>query len=108
MMEVQPLADVVGEIGTVTGKTIEVTLTNELIHLLSDQLYHSAIKAVEELVVNSFDAGATECRVYVPLPSRQDDRFIAVYDDGAGMDFDGLKHLWRVGRSNKRDGAVER
>ncbi|MCB1466716.1 MAG: ATP-binding protein [Rhizobiaceae bacterium] len=94
------LADIVPDLPS--DSSIEVTLTNELIHLLSDQLYHSPAKAIEELVVNSFDAGASECHIYVPPPSEVDNRFVVVFDNGEGMDLDGLRDLWRVGRSSKR------
>ncbi|MEF9976966.1 MAG: ATP-binding protein [Thermomonas sp.] len=81
---------------------VAVRLSNELVHLLSDQLYQSPSKAIEELVVNSYDASATICRVFAPTPSSQDSQFIAVYDDGDGMDLQGLVNLWTVGVSNKK------
>lgn len=91
-----------------TKEPVQVALTNELVHLLSDQLYQSPLKAVEELVVNAYDAGATECRLYVPLPSDVDKDFIIAFDDGIGMDRDGLTNLWQIGRSNKRDEEIQR
>ena len=81
---------------------VEVRLSNELVHLLSDQLYQSPSKAIEELVVNSYDANAPSCLVYAPTPSSQDSQFIAVFDDGDGMDLNGLVTLWTVGVSNKK------
>jgi hypothetical protein len=87
--------------------TLEVALSNELVHLLSDQLYQSPLKAIEELVVNSYDADAKECRVYVPDPDDGFRRFVIVYDDGIGMDSTGLKDLWHIGRSNKRSAEIE-
>lgn len=85
---------------------LPVALSNELVHLLSEQLYHSPLKAIEELVVNSFDADAPECRVFVPSPSDTDHPFIVVYDNGTGMDYQGLGNLWQIGRSNKRDAEI--
>src|SRR5258708_5576023 len=97
----QALADLGESAGTLT-----VTLSNELVQLLSEQLYQSPLKAIEELVVNSWDADATECRVFVPEPSDQTHRFVAVYDNGTGMDSAGLANLWHVGRSNKREADI--
>ena len=45
-------------------KEVTVKLSNELVRLLSDQLYQSPLKAIEELVVNSYDAGAAVCRLF--------------------------------------------
>lgn len=90
------------------AEAVEVHLSNEVVQLLSEQLYRSPLKAIEELVVNSFDANATECRVFVPSPTDQERKFIAVYDNGIGMDYDGLVNLWQIGRSNKRSEEVEK
>jgi hypothetical protein len=87
---------------------VEVSLSNELVQLLSEQLYQSPLKAVEELVVNAYDADASECRLYVPAPSDQDAGFVVVFDDGIGMDYKGLVDLWQIGRSNKRNEEIER
>jgi hypothetical protein len=92
--------------------SLTVRLSRELITLLSEQLYSSASKAIEELVVNSFDADAQNCWVVVPSASPGTDvaelPVIAVLDDGVGMDEAGLADLWRVGVSTKRDDVVER
>jgi len=90
------------------GEPVQVALTNELVQLLSDQLYQSPLKAIEELVVNAYDADATECRIYVPSPTDQDKDFIVVFDDGIGMDQQGLVDLWQIGRSNKREEEIQR
>jgi len=77
-------------------------LSPELIGLLSEQLYRSPSKAIEELVINAFDAEADEARIFVAEPG--DKRpFIAVYDDGVGMSYEGLADLWKVGRPKPRD-----
>lgn len=95
-------AESIPSIGESFGE-LDVALSHELIALLSDQLYQSPTKAIEELVVNSYDAEATECRLYVPASSDPDDKFIVVYDNGNGMDYDGLVNLWHIGSSKKRD-----
>lgn len=99
-------ADLLDKLGQTTDK-VQVTLSNELVHLLSDQLYQSPSKAIEELVVNAYDADATECRIFVPEVD-QTQKFIVVYDNGTGMDREGLQNLWHIGRSNKRNEEIER
>ena len=99
------IADKLTNLGNYVDK-LEVTLSNEIVQLLSEQLYRSPLKAIEELVVNAYDADATECRIFVPLPSDNANRFIVVFDNGIGMDYDGLVNLWQIGRSNKRTDEV--
>lgn len=88
---------------------LKVALSHELVTLLSEQLYQSPMKAIEELVVNSFDADATICRLVVPssLDSTSSDP-ILVYDNGIGMDKAGLEDLWHIGHSQKRSEQIER
>jgi len=81
-----------------------VRLSARLLTLLSSQLYRSPLKAIEELVVNSYDALAKECRVAIDV-SDSANSYVAVFDDGIGMNDDGLRQLWEVGRSKKRDSA---
>ena len=98
----QTLSDALSSLGEETGSSVTVRLSNEIVTLLSSQLYQSPLKAIEELVVNSYDAGASECRVFVPNPG-DDLRLVLVYDDGTGMDAAGLSNLWLIARSNKRE-----
>ena len=84
-------------------KELRVRLSYELVQLLSEQLYQSPLKAIEELVVNAYDADAKVCAVQIPDPERS---WIAVYDDGVGMDVAGMEELWHIGRSNKRSDAI--
>ncbi|CAJ4358235.1 HSP90 family protein [Burkholderia pseudomallei] len=98
---------VIGLTGGGATREGSVVLTNELVGLLSSQLYRTPIKAVEELVVNSFDADAAECHLAVPSPDTfvpgSAGGFVAVLDDGLGMDDKGLIALWEIGKSRKRD-----
>ncbi|MCA1832551.1 MAG: ATP-binding protein, partial [Actinobacteria bacterium] len=88
---------------------LEVRLSRELVSLLSEQLYTSPLKAIEELVVNAFDADAAICRVRLPeVLEAAANEPILVYDDGIGMDVAGLEDLWHIGHSSKRDAAIER
>jgi hypothetical protein len=90
------------------GAPLTVSLSNDLVRLLSDQLYQSPLKAVEELVVNAYDADANLCRVFVPTPSDFENDFIIVFDNGAGMDYNGLVDLWHIGGSKKRIDEIEK
>lgn len=84
---------------------VDVLLTSELVHLLSEQLYQSPYKAIEELLVNAWDADANHCKIYVPTDSGP--RLVAIFDDGSGMDHAGLQNLWRIGRGTKERGERE-
>ena len=95
-------SDVVNSLGHAAGDALPVVLSPEIIGLLSDQLYRSPSKAIEELVVNGYDAEATEVRIHVPT-SPTSNSFMAVYDDGIGMNYEGLADLWTVGRRKVRD-----
>ena len=82
--------------------TIEVRLSYRIVELFSEGLYASPNKAVEELVANSFDAGAQKVHVLLSANLHDQDAAIVVIDDGEGMDRDGLKQHWMIGVSNKR------
>jgi histidine kinase/DNA gyrase B/HSP90-like ATPase len=91
---------------------VEVKISTELVHLLSDQLYQSPLKALEELVINSYDAGAKICRLFVPSASQISEKsefhFISVFDTGTGLTDEGMVDLWHIGRSNKRTEEIEK
>jgi hypothetical protein len=82
--------------------TIDVRLSYRIIELFSEGLYQSPNKAVEELVANSFDAGAQRVLVMLSPNLHEQGATIAVIDDGRGMDVEGLKEHWLIGISNKR------
>lgn len=88
--------------GSKTGD-IEVRLSYKIVELFSEGLYASPNKAVEELVANSFDAGAQQVGVFLSPHLHDQGSTIAVVDDGEGMDAEGLKRHWLIGISNKRD-----
>ena len=74
----------------------------QIIEHFSEHLYDSPNKAVEELVANSFDAFATEVRVFTPgeyTTSR-----VIVWDNGDSMDVQGLQQLWWIAKSPKSEG----
>lgn len=92
------------------SESATVELSNELVPLLSEQLYRSPIKAIEELVVNSYDAKARICKLFVPDSSEQASEegrhFVVVFDDGDGMTAKALVDLWHVGRSPKQGDRI--
>jgi hypothetical protein len=88
--------------GTATEK-IDVRLSYRIVRLFSEGLYASPNKAIEELVANSFDAGARRVAIFLPGDFHDQGATIAVLDDGEGMDAEGLKQHWLIGKSLKRD-----
>src|SRR3954470_4305002 len=87
--------------GTETEK-IDVRLSYRIVELFSEGLYASPNKAIEELVANSFDAGAQRVAVFLPVDFHARGATIGVLDDGEGMDAEGLRQHWLIGISNKR------
>lgn len=79
-----------------------------IIELFSEGLYASPNKALEELVANAFDAGATRTHVALSVDLSADDALIVVIDNGVGMDAAGLKKHWIIGESDKRTTADSR
>lgn len=85
--------------------TIPVHFSYNIIELFSGHLYSSPIKAIEELVANSYDAFASRC--IVSVPEKTESQCVWVWDDGDSMDLDGLKGLWLVAQTNKRNPEEE-
>ncbi len=81
---------------------IDVKISHRIIQLFSEGLYSSPNKAVEELVSNSFDAGANNVHIILSPDLRDSDATIVVIDDGEGMNADGLKKHWIIGESTRR------
>jgi hypothetical protein len=65
--------------------TIQVRISYRIIELFSEGLYSSPNKAVEELVSNAFDAGASNVHIVLSPDRTIEDAFIAVVDDGIAM-----------------------
>jgi hypothetical protein len=86
---------------------IQVRISYGIIQRFSEGLYSSPNKAFEELVSNSYDAGAK--RVWIELPSNltAEGATVLVLDDGESMDLPGLRELWEIGKSPKRTGGPQ-
>ena len=82
---------------------ITVQISYRIIQLFSEGLYKSPTKAIEELVANSFDAGATHVHVLISPDLSAADSSIAIIDDGQSMDKKGLAEHWLIGVSKKRE-----
>ena len=80
---------------------IEVVVGGHFLELFSSNLYSSPNKAFEELVANSWDAGASTTYIRVPTDLAVNGATIWLLDNGESMDAEGLKQLWRVGNSKK-------
>jgi len=92
------LGSVIKKAGT-PEDDVHVNISYEIIKQVSSQLYTNPRKAIEELICNSYDAGATEC--HVKLPQEEKDALV-VLDNGKSMDLQGLKALWIVAESPKK------
>jgi HSP90 family molecular chaperone len=95
-----------------SGKKIDeisVEISYRIIELFSAGLYSSPNKAFEELVSNSYDAGASKVCVHVPIDKTLPNSLLWVCDNGVSMDKEGLKQFWKIGSSSKRiDENVDR
>lgn len=89
---------------TAASESVSLEIDYQIIEHFSKYLYGSPNKAIEELVANSFDAYASAVHVF--LTSNFMSQKVAVWDDGTSMDAAGLKGLWQIANSPKKeDGA---
>lgn len=91
---VHELAEEEGE----PGPEIPISVSFRIIKQFSEELYDNPRRAIEELVCNSYDAGATECHINTPLEGEDE---LKVLDNGESMDVEGLRWLWKVAESRK-------
>lgn len=78
-----------------------------LLEQFSGLLYSSPQKAFEELISNGWDAGASRVDVRIPPDLSLPDATLTVLDNGSSMDEAGLKQLWHIAFSPKRDMPVQ-
>ena len=75
----------------------------ELIQTLSESLYKNAYYVFDELISNAYDADATEVKI------RMTGDDVVFWDNGDGMDKEGLEHYLWLGYSDKqRDRTTKR
>ncbi len=83
--------------------SVNVQIGPRFLELFSANLYSSPNKAFEELVSNSWDAGASIVHVNIPSSLVDPASAIWVLDNGESMDLAGLEQLWAVASAAKRD-----
>lgn len=88
-------------IGRASAK-IPVELSTRFLEHFSEQLYSSPQKAFEELISNGWDAGAECVDVRISTDLKNPDATMCVLDNGASMDAEGLRWLWRIAFSPKK------
>jgi hypothetical protein len=98
----QPQVVQAEKIGHATS-TIPVEISTRFLEHFSEQLYSSPQKSFEELISNSWDAGADFVDIRIPGDLDAPDATMAVLDNGASMDEQGLRDLWHIAFSPKRD-----
>jgi hypothetical protein len=81
---------------------IDVKISLRIIQLFSEGLYSSPNKAIEELVSNSYDAGANNVHILLSPDLRDPGATIVIIDDGEGMNCNDLKKHWIIGESTRR------
>jgi len=84
---------------------INIDINFRIIQQFSTQLYDNPRRAIEELVCNSYDAGAGECYISTPEDSSEK---LRVLDNGESMDMKGIEWLWTVAESPKTDPSTGR
>lgn len=70
--------------------------------LLGKSLYSNAWSAISELVANGFDARAKNVYVYIDI-AKKDDAIIELFDDGIGMNSEGIATYVKVGFNKRND-----
>ena len=86
---------------------IPVELSTRFLEHFSEQLYSSPQKAFEELISNGWDAGAKCVEVWVSDNLQDANATMCVFDNGASMDEEGLRELWHIAFSPKREKPVQ-
>src|SRR5690242_11321770 len=78
-----------------------IKFSTQIIKRLGEELNPSVDQSILELVKNSFDADAKSCTVTLTNITKPGGT-IEIWDDGDGMDAEGIKNGWLVlGQSSK-------
>lgn len=99
-VEMSSAVESVTSVGAVVD-TVTVQIGPQFLELFSEHMYSSPNKAFEELVSNSWDAGARVVHIGIPPNLHDESAAVWVLDDGVSMDVEGFKALWAVATSNK-------
>jgi hypothetical protein len=86
---------------------IPVEISTRFLEHFSEQLYSSPQKAFEELISNGWDAGADCVDIRIPTDLSAADATMTVFDNGSSMNEQGLRDLWHIAFSPKRDHPVQ-
>ena len=98
----KPTGVAVETVGHITTE-IPVEISTRFLEHFSEQLYSSPQKAFEELISNGWDAGADYVDIRIPADLSAPSATMAVLDNGSSMDEQGLRDLWHIAFSPKRD-----
>lgn len=82
---------------------ISVEISTRFLEHFSEHLYSSPQKAFEELISNGWDAGADCVDVRIPSDLKTHDATLCVLDNGESMDTEGLRQLWHIAFSPKKN-----
>lgn len=99
----EPIKSLPDTIGHSSGQRIPVELGTRFLEHFSEQLYSSPQKAFEELISNGWDAGADCVDVRISTNLKTPNATMCVFDNGASMDAEGLRLLWRIAFSPKKN-----
>ena len=104
---IAPASEVVADsVGTKTTD-ISVEISTRFLEHFSEQLYSSPQKAFEELIANGWDAGADFVDIRFPEDLSSEQATITVFDNGISMDESGLRELWHIAFSPKKDSRLQ-
>lgn len=103
-LHVEPV--VIESVGQFSEK-INVELSTRFLEHFSEQLYSSPHKAFEELISNSWDAGSDFVDIRISEDLSSPNATMCVLDNGVSMDDNGLKDLWHIAFSPKRNNPLQ-
>lgn len=83
---------------------VEFSLTWVALKLLGKDLYSHPWSAISELVANGIDARATEVYVHIDLSKGKENARLEIYDNGVGMDENGIQTYTLIGYDKRQQG----
>jgi len=82
---------------------VKMKISGNVIGELSEKI-PSILVALEELIKNSYDAGATSCSIEI----NNNTSLLTITDDGEGMDETDIKKLFHIAKSEKKYGTISK